>query len=644
MKKSKSGSRHWTKALAVVALSGVPFLAIASPAMAASSSSSVEVPQGVGSQVLQQAQVFGNTPADTPVTVSIVLRTQNESQLQQLIQGQTTPGSANFRKYLSVSQFAQKYGQSPAVISAITSYLAQYGIKTSVYQDNLNITATGTAGQFDSAFGVVLQNMDYKGKKFHGAQAPKMPSAVAGPVLAVLGLTNYGNFASNIAKPAVQPTTSASKSSAEQYGLLPSNLESHYNVKPLIQQGDLGQGQTIGIVTLAALNTPDAYDYWKNIGLKVSQKRITVNNVDGGPGAPSLSAGSDETALDVEQSGAIAPDANIQVYQAPNTDYGFADAFFTAVNQNVAGSISASWGESEDAVNYSISTGQESVNYSQVFNEIAQEAAAQGISMFASAGDSGAYTASRDLGTTDLSVDSPADSPYITAAGGTTLAGTQNYGSLGTVTVPAERAWGWDYLWPILEAAYGVNEATAAESFISGGGGGYSTVYATPWYQQGVPGVNRFTAVQWLTPTQNNTSWTFHPNPEIVQGQGSGRALPDLSMDADPQTGYAVYSNLYGSSPSQDWAQYGGTSFVAPQLNGITALINEYAGGRVGFWNPQIYHFATSSHSPFTPLNATGPNNDNEYYTGTKGTVYNPATGLGTPNVYALAQDFKSGN
>ena len=644
MKKGKLGSRHWTKALAVVALSGVPFLAIASPAMAASSSSSVEVPQGVGSQVLQQAQVFGNTPADTPVTVSIVLKTQNESQLQQLIQAQTTPGSANFRKYLSVSQFAQQYGQSPAVIQAITSYLAQYGIKTSVYQDNLNITATGTAGQFDSAFGVVLQNMAYKGKNFHGAQAPKMPSTLAGPVLAVLGLTNYGNFASNIAKPAVQPTASSSKSSAEQYGLLPSNLESHYNVNPLIQQGDLGQGQTIGIVTLAALNTPDAYDYWKNIGLKVSQKRITVNNVDGGPGAPSLSAGSDETALDVEQSGAIAPDANIQVYQAPNTDYGFADAFFTAVNQNVAGSISASWGESEDAVNYTISTGQESVNYSQVFNEIAEEAAAQGISMFASAGDSGAYSASRDLGTTDLSVLSPADSPYITAAGGTTLAGTQNYGSLGTVTVPAERAWGWDYLWPILEAATGENEATVAESFVAGGGGGYSTVYATPWYQQGVPGVNRFTAVQWLTPTQNNTSWTFHPNPEIVQGQGSGRALPDLSMNADPQTGYAVYSNLFGSSPSQDWAQYGGTSFVAPQLNGITALINEYAGGRVGFWNPQIYHFATSSHSPFTPLNATGPNNDNEYYTGTKGTVYNPATGLGTPNVYALAQDFKNGN
>lgn len=86
----------------------------------------------------------------------------------------------------------------------------------------------------------------------------------------------------------------------------------------------------------------------------------------------------------------------------------------------------------------------------------------------------------------------------------------------------------------------------------------------------------------------------------------------------------------------------GGTSFVAPQLNGITALINESVGSRVGFWNPQIYRFAQQPNSPLSPLDTAGTSNDNLYYTGTPGTVYNAATGLGTPNVAALSRAFTS--
>jgi hypothetical protein len=73
---------------------------------------------------------------------------------------------------------------------------------------------------------------------------------------------------------------------------------------------------------------------------------FTVDNVDGGPGAPSAASGSVETDLDIEQSGALAPGANVIDYQAPNTDPGFVDAFFTAASQNIASGVSASWGES----------------------------------------------------------------------------------------------------------------------------------------------------------------------------------------------------------------------------------------------------------------------------------------------------------
>lgn len=72
-----------------------------------------------------------------------------------------------------------------------------------------------------------------------------------------------------------------------------------------------------------------------------------MENIDGGPGASSDASGSGETDLDIEQSGALAPGANVILYQAPNTDPGYADSFFAAASQNIASSVSASWGESE---------------------------------------------------------------------------------------------------------------------------------------------------------------------------------------------------------------------------------------------------------------------------------------------------------
>jgi len=626
--------------VASILLAGATTLWGIGPASAASGPATTPVAQGVGPQVLKDATVFGNTPSNTPVQISIVLRTTNTQALQQYIQETVTPGPA-FRQFLSVSQFAQMYGQPQSVVQAITSYLAQYGIQTSVYPNNLAITANGTAGQFDQAFSVNLQNMSFQGKPFHGTIAPPMmPPGLADPILAVLGLTDYSNFASDAIKALPQVKEQGGAGNIPAGGYTPSFLEQHYNVTPLYKAGDMGQGQTIGIVTLASLNPSDAYTFWKMEGLSVNPNRIVQDLVDGGSGAVSLSNGSEETTLDVEQSGALAPDANVIVYEAPGTDYGYADAFWSAITQNIAGSISTSWGESEDAISSSIASGEESPNYAQVFNEAFMEAAAQGISTFAAAGDAGAYDASRDIGTTDLSVDSPADSPYVTAAGGTTVAGTQNYGSF-SITVPQERAWGWDYLWPYYAGFGAKSEASFAEEYVGGGGGGYSTLFPTPWYQLGVPGVNRYSAVQWLTPVANNMAWQFNASAPIVRGTGQGRNIPDLAMNADPQTGYMVYSTLFGAGSNNE-SQYGGTSFIGPQLNGITALINEANGGRVGFWNGQIYRFATGPNSPFTPLDTTGTSNDNLFFSGTPGTVYNPSTGLGTPNVAALAADFIS--
>ena len=124
-------------------------------------------------------------------------------------------------------------------------------------------------------------------------------------------------------------------------------------------------------------------------------------------------------------------------------------------------------------------------------------------------------------------------------------------------------------------------------------------------------------------------------------GFGSGRAVPDVSADADPYSGYLLYEPSFaGIGQPALQGGWGGTSFVAPQLNGSTAVIDSYLGHRVGFWNPAIYAAAAGADSPFTQLNQASTSNDNIYYTGNPGQAYNQGAGLGYPNLTELAGDF----
>jgi kumamolisin len=497
-----------------------------------------------------------------------------------------------------------------------------------------------------------------------------------------LGLTNYAPFTSTAVSTAsslpagVKAAPSKGNSGATACialtGLpsacnLPQDFESNYGLSRLERQAN-GSGQTIGIVTLAAYDVGSAQTFWNTVAnIPNTGRSVNVVNVDNGPqlqpGETSWDAGSSESDLDVQQSGAIAPGANIIVYQAPNTDYGFVDAFAQAASDNIASSVSASWGESETIIQAAIATGQETTAYQAAFDEVFQEMAVQGQSGFVSAGDDGAYDSNgnpQPADTTELSVDSPGDSPYITTAGGTTLPWSATLTSptaSAPVNVTQQRAWAWDYLWTPVAILNGISEADVGGNQLNGldagGGGGFSQLEAQPSYQQGVSGTRFYSAVQYLTPTDYTnalgislpTAWNFNATPSVTHGIGSGRAVPDLSADADPYSGYLEYSPSFTSSDGPGAALeggWGGTSFVAPELNGTTALIDSALGGRVGFWNPTIYGAATSGNSPFTPLNQAGTNNDNLFFTGNPGAVYNESTGLGVPNLGALARDFNS--
>jgi subtilase family serine protease len=666
VKPEHSPRRRVTASLIAVALAagGVVAAALAAPSYRASSFAAasstgpssvppgqVAVAQGIGPVVLKYATATGSTPPDTPEIVSFILRGRNLFGLETAVQEGKSPG-------LSVAQFARRYGQAPSLITALESYLNGYGISTSVYPDDLDVTASGTAAQFDRALSVQQQQFGVPAaaQTVHGTlTAPFLPASIGSGVLTILGLTDYAPFSDDLTRTpkGVTVPDSVTPTAAYTGNLTPASFAKNYNLAPLYASGDSGQGQTVGIVTLAGFDPAAAYHFWHDVlGMTSGANRISVYNVDDGPGAPSEAAGSSESDLDVEQAGALAPDASVVVYQAPDTEAGYADAFFAAASQDAAESVSASWGEPETIGQASAIAGAPPA-YAQAFDEAFLELAAQGQSTFVAAGDTGAYGAIGDLGTANLSVGTPGDSPFVTSVGGTTLGGAITAkvgGGQVKATIGAQRSWGWDWLWPDYATFGFKTEASFAAAAVDGSAGGFSSFEPVPVYQdmlnqQGTGDPGSYSDVEYLTPADYTsvnglylpTRWTFNAAPAVAQGQGTGRALPDLATDADPFTGYLVYDPLASPALQGGW---GGTGFGAPQLAAAAALIDQYAGHRTGLWNPFIYAFAISARSPFTPLSAQGTSNDNLYYTGTPGQVFNPGSGLGYPDLAKLAGDF----
>ena len=154
-----------------------------------------------------------------------------------------------------------------------------------------------------------------------------------------------------------------------------------------------------------------------------------------------------------------------------------------------------------------------------------------------------------------------------------------------------------------------------------------SIFWPLPWYQTRTSGI-RMTEPGQSIIVDDGTG----PKDLLDLPAGyAGRNLPDVSLDADPFSGFLVYSTESGGLRSR----WGGTSFVAPQLNGVSALLAQAEGSRIGLWNPMLYRFKNayrkSSSSPLRDIVA----GDNWYYPGTAG--YEPGAGLGVLNVANLA-------
>jgi kumamolisin len=618
----------------------------------------------------------------TPISITIALHLRDLNEAENLLKSVHTPGDPQFHQFLTAQQFVARFAPTDVDVAKVMAALGQYGL-TVERTTATTLKVTGLPADMERAFAVSLHNYEVPahdnvpGYAFHAPLTrATIPAEISASVAAVLGLDSRPSLRPlyRTVSPKLKLATSVPQTATpDQPGFWTvTDFADYYDVQPLYNRGVTGNGRTLGIVTFAALTPSDAFAYWRALGLSVNPNRLQIVDVDGGPGAPSDASGSFETTVDVEQSGGVAPGANIIVYQAPDTYQGFIDNYAAAVDANSAETLSTSWftdweffSNLENSPVTDPTTGR-TVGFTQAGHELFVRAAIQGQTFFVASGDDGAYLVNGFFGcygpyspsqpdscSQTLTLAYPETDPAITDGGGTTLPGLQELclnaactPPFYDVNIPHERVWGWDYLEGYC-ATLGYSSPIACGIFPVGSGGGVSIVFEEPSYQFFLPGIQHSQPGQvWeagaalvaelLTPPANCILpyCSYYALPAYYPG----RNVPDISFNADPETGYVVY---YTSEPGGVFSiqpYWGGTSFVAPQLNGVSALFGQYLDSRIGLLNYPLYQLGLTGQGyrgPRAPFHAI-PYGDNWFYYGSNG--YNLGVGFGTMDVANFAE------
>jgi subtilase family serine protease len=613
-------SKRSATLLAACLVASICALALTSSAPAAPAG---QVRLGSPPRLPAGARIVASVASATPIHVTVTLKPRDPAGLRALANAVSTPGSPMYRQYLTPGEFVRRFGPTSAQVKAVEASLRAHGLRPGTASSNhLAIPVSTTAGGAARAFSVSFAHVTLKGgtSGIVNQQAPAVDAAVAPEVQTVLGLDTVSKAVPLLvhrqtataaradliphARPHVatggpQPCPAASSVDAEG-GYTDDQIASAYGFSGLYTSGgaagasDLGAGQTVAILELEPYTLSDIQTYAQcyTINGQPINPQIANVPVDGG----NSGSQSGEAALDIENVIGLAPQANVIVYEGPNAGSGPYDTFNAIISQHAAQVVTASWGQCE---------AENASGEAQAENSLFQEAAAEGMSIVSASGDDGAEDCFPTPPETDSAqVDDPSSQPYVTGVGGTTLA------SIGPR--PTESVW---------------NDGAT----VGAGGGGVSSVWMMPSYQSAAPSS--------LHVINGGSSGT-------TCGASSGycREVPDVSADADPDTGYTIYwngNNAAGPGNTAGWQVVGGTSGAAPLWAALLALTNASGachGMAVGFANPALYYAAGIAYAgDFNDI--TSGNND---MTGTNDgrfaaePGYDMASGLGTPNASAL--------
>jgi subtilase family serine protease len=594
--------RSWA-ALASVGLA-VSAATVASGVPASASTSARTTLAGSFTPASERAKPAGHVAAGSQVSFDLSLSLRDAAGAQALATAVSTPGSAQYRHYLTDAQWNARFAPSQAAVTAAENWLRSQGFKIGkVPADRLVIPATGTAAQVSSAFGTTLGEYVVKGQHVRLASSPlSIPASISGVVAGVVGVNqelatntlaqqlNAVASTNGTAEPpppaAFQnpepcsnsfdsrpdtvdnPSLYAGFTAPLDYdicGYKPQQLESAYGLSASIAAGDDGTGVKIAIVD--AYDSPtllkDAQQYFNTndpaIALKSSQFTNIKPSSVGNEAACGASGWYPEQALDVESSHTMAPGAHIVFVGAEDC---FDTSLLAAVNTAItsgASVVSDSWGDTLGDLLTDAAT-------KAAFDNTFLMAANTGVSVLFSSGDDGDNFAISGLAVPNY----PPTSPLVTAVGGTTL----QVGASGNRAAEV----GWSTGKQILcgpVAAKNCGSATTPEGamgFNAGAGGGTSYNYLQPSYQANV--------VPAALALRNEN--LFGPVPLRVE--------PDISMDADAQSGMLIgLTETFPTGVRFGEFKEGGTSLACPLLAGVIADTDQAAGGSVGFLNPTIY-------------------------------------------------------
>jgi len=538
---------------------------------------------------LDKAKATGTVADSTQLHFGVLLGLRNQAGADAKIQQLSSPSSSSYGHWLTTQDFRNQFAPTTAQAAAVRSWLTQQGLTVdSTMPSRMLVEAHGSAATVEKVFDTQMRTYQFQGHSIHSnSTALSLPastsSSVSGAIEGIVGLdqagllkkpadtlpgppagSRYGvqpcsaYFGQKIAT--AQPPADGSARPYDVCGYGPKQLQGAYGVSPELAKGVDGKGITVAITDAYAAPTilQDANTYARTNGQPAFKKGQFTQITPAPDGYDQTTAcGAQgwygEETLDVEAVHSMAPGAKVVYVGGADCGSGLDNAWAQTIDNHVADVLTNSWTDGVDDV---ADLGQ---SYIDFYQEYAIEAALTGITVSFSSGDSGDHTAG---GTKPASktAEFPADVPYVTGVGGTSL------------EVGKNNQWAGEYGWQSAYSALTGN-TWGAPTYSSGGGGGASQLFAQPFYQQGV----------------------VPDSMSMVNGTAM-RVVPDIALAGDPNTGMRVgETQVFPDGTYYDTYRIGGTSLASPLFAGVAAIAGNAAHHPIGFANPMLYSLIGTS-------------------------------------------------
>lgn len=522
---------------------------------------------------------LGPVPPEERFERMILVLSPSQSQqadLETLLADQQDPQSPGYRRWLTPEEYGRRFGISDRDVDTVVSWLRSHGLDIDeIPSGHTAILFSGAASAVESAFHPRLHRYRVNGETHRAnSAAPEIPQALAGVVAGIASLHDFHS----------QPAAAAPQfSSAGIHYLAPADLATIYDTAPLYANSIDGTSRSIAVVARSNIQLADIQAFRKTMGLPANDPAIILNGADPGPvpGAEQM-----EATLDAEWAGAIAPNAKVKIVVSASTatSDGVALSAQYIVSRNIAPVVTVSFAVCESAGGAA---------YSMFWANLWNQAAAQGATVLVSSGDSGAAgcdSPGAAAATHAPGINALCGAPTVTCVGGTQL---EDLSNPGLYWAPNGAALSY-----IPESAWNSSGIVPGGTQLWAGGGGESLYVARPAWQT---------------------------------GNAAHRQVPDVSLAASPHDGYLIYVNggLYA---------VGGTSAAAPAWAGIMALAGQHNGSNLGNVNPTLYALPAASRVPVFHDIVAGTNSVPGLSGFPAKTGYDQATGLGSPDAFALIQ------